>query len=826
MFPCMVAMAVPAKPGMWRNIKLAGGTEVKAELCGDEFTSWYRAADGRCFEKISGANLFEERNMLQISAKATMQKKRAQNVAVPQPLAKKSLNKASYFGSKKCLVILAEFPDCPFSFDLDQHQKLVNQVNYNDPELGFIGSVRDWFRAQSYNQFDIDFDVVGPFTMGQNYAYYGAHSAEGNNDSHVATMIGEAVVAADPYVNYQDYDWDGDGEAELVFVIYAGRGEASGGNDDTIWPHKWDLYSAYYYGDGPSYQYLDGTYVNTYACSCELQNGGVNREDLNEGATPQINGIGTICHEFSHCLGLPDYYDVEYTGFQGMGYWDVMCSGSYLGNSFIPCGYTAYERQYCGWLNITELTENTTVSALHPIVNNPEAYAIYNDANRNEFFVIENRQKTGWDAALYGQGMLVYHVDYDADMWYANAVNTNSRGNDHERCTFIPADGVKTYYYASDIAGDVYPYGTNNSLSYNTNPALDIYTPFQGQYVLPKGIYNITRNGSNISFDFMNHIEDPTAVSFSADAIELAQGQTAQFAIQMEAEGVSAVQFNLTLPQGLSLVEEAGTPVYTLSRTTSNQHQASFHQDAQGIWHVVVVSSSNQVFSGKEGKIITLQVKAAADAPVGSSNLSVTNIVTSTANSLSKQPDNVLTNATVVAATKYQITFVNYDGAVLQSSEVAYGETPVYTGTTPTKAATAEYSYIFAGWSPEVVAATANATYTATYTDAANIYQLVYKVDGEVYAQEAVAYGSAIVLIDEPTKEGYIFSGWSGYPADLLMPAHDVIIGGSFVVDGIMGIYSKAPENAVYDLLGRKVDVLKKGNIYLQYNKKVMILQK
>lgn len=482
----VAAVAVPAKRGLWRNLPLANGTEVRAELCGDEHASWFRAEDGRCFMKMANQAMYEEVSPLELKTRASQLMAEGRDAAQTE-----APNRASYIGQKKCLVILAEFPDCPFTFGYEQHQQLVNQVNYTDEELGFVGSVRDWFYAQSYGNFDIEFDVAGPYMMSHNYAYYGEHSSWGGSDRRAGEMIKEAVQQANADVNYKDYDWDNDGEAELVFVIYAGRGEASGGNDDTIWPHKSSISSRF-----------DNTYIRTYACSCELRGGGVNRVDPDEDETPLINGIGTICHEFSHCLGLPDYYDVDYTGFEGMGYWDVMCNGPYLGDSFIPCGYTAYEREYCGWLTMTELKNDSTVAEMPAVTESPVAYVMYNNANRNEFYVMENRQQSGWDAGLYGSGLLVYHVDYNKQVWNSNAVNTNSRGNDHERCTFVPADDRKPASSVSGIAGDLYPYKTNNKLSYNTRPATDIYAAWHGKNLMFKGLFNIERVGNLMKFDF------------------------------------------------------------------------------------------------------------------------------------------------------------------------------------------------------------------------------------------------------------------------------------------------------------------------------------
>ena len=126
-----------------------------------------------------------------------------------------------------------------------------------------------------------------------------------------------------------------------------------------------------------------------------------------------IEGIGTICHEFTHCLGLPDIYDTAYGGGYGMGYWDLMNSGSYNSNGYIPAGFTSYEKMYCGWSQPIELKNDTVITGMKPLSEGGESYIIYNDANRNEYYLLENRQKTGWDAGIPGNGLLVIHVDYD-----------------------------------------------------------------------------------------------------------------------------------------------------------------------------------------------------------------------------------------------------------------------------------------------------------------------------------------------------------------------------------------------------------------------------
>ncbi len=222
-----------------------------------------------------------------------------------------------------------------------------------------------------------------------------------------------------------------------------------------------------YYTTRPSY---NGTKLNTYACSNELSG-------LAESGS--ADGIGTMCHEFSHCLGLPDMYDTEYTGNYGMSYWSVLASGCYLGSNsgFEPAGYTSYERMFCGWLTPIELNSETNVSGMKGLSEGGEAYIIYNAGNSNEYYLLENRVQTGTDSALLGEGMLVLHVDYNKSLWSKNWVNVTGSSylnNVHQRLTIIPA--VNYFTQTSMAIGcDPYPYTGNTRLDNTSTPAATTY---------------------------------------------------------------------------------------------------------------------------------------------------------------------------------------------------------------------------------------------------------------------------------------------------------------------------------------------------------------
>ena len=356
-------------------------------------------------------------------------------------------------GKKKGLIILVQFSDKKFkdSHDLTFYKGVANEPGFTT-EDGFHGSVRDYFKAQSNGVFDVEFDVVGPVTMPNGYAYYGQNAGI-SGDARAGEMVAEACKAIDGEVNFADYDWDGDGEVDQVFALYAGMGEASGGSEDTIWPHKWTLSDS----DYGSKLNLDNVDINTYACSCEMT------LDDRDNYKETVDGIGTICHEFSHCLGYPDMYDTSQYGASnfGMDRWDLMDYGSYNDGGFTPSGYTAYEKWVAGWITPVELTEDTEVTALKPTSEGGEAYIIYNSGNKDEFIILENRRQTGWDAAQFASGLMAMHVDYDEKVWYENTVNNDS---ERQRCTIFHADNSATTD-TTDIMGDLYPYGGNDCLN-------------------------------------------------------------------------------------------------------------------------------------------------------------------------------------------------------------------------------------------------------------------------------------------------------------------------------------------------------------------------
>ena len=480
-------MAVPSKPGQWKTIKLTDGTEVRAQLAGDEHVHFWMAEDGTKYVKDGDSETYvviDNETVAARSAARRSKMKTGKRLRVPR---KATIGERThYLGQKKGIVILAQFTDVKYKSgnNLAKYKRILNEAGYN--EGSFKGSVADYFKAQSANQFELDFDVVGPYTMTNSQSYYGKNDSQGN-DMRAEDMIIEACQQADAEVNFADYDWDGDGVVDQVFVVYAGKGEADGGGSNTIWPHMWSLVEA-----GKELT-LDDTKIENYACSCELSGSG------------SIDGIGTFCHEFSHCMGFPDFYDITYeSGWMAMDDFDLMCGGSYLGNGFVPCGYTAHEKMMCGWQEPTVLADNDTiVQNVKPMSEHGETFIIYNDAHPDEYYMLENRQKTGWDASYPSLGLMITHVDFDLAIWQANVPNTKvsnseaseyglNKGNDHQRMSIVCADNRATSYTTSN---DLYPYQYNDSLTATSKPAATLFNNnSEGKKVLQGAVLNITQN--------------------------------------------------------------------------------------------------------------------------------------------------------------------------------------------------------------------------------------------------------------------------------------------------------------------------------------------
>lgn len=333
----------------------------------------------------------------------------------------------------KGLLILVNYADITFNSSNNQlaFDSLANSDNYT--YNGATGSCKAYFKAQSNGQYEPKFDVIGPITLPQNSAYYADNDAAGN-DQYVVDFVVDACKGADALgVDFSQYDNDNNGIVDFIYIIYAGYAESEEAGATTMWPHNWDLISALYFGYSNTDEYyansetdfklpsFDGKLVNAYACSNELRK-----------ATNKRAGIGTICHEFSHVLGLPDYYlttaypitNQRYTP----GAWSLMGYGNYLNDGNTPPNYSVYDKYYLGWLTPTVLatSQSLTIPAdgetTYMLTRN-EKHVEEGAYRTDTVYYIENRQLEGWDAYLPGHGMLIWQVIFNEEDWFNNCPN-------------------------------------------------------------------------------------------------------------------------------------------------------------------------------------------------------------------------------------------------------------------------------------------------------------------------------------------------------------------------------------------------------------------
>lgn len=455
------AIAVPAYRGWTTGVTIDGKT-VEIRQVGDENGHYWENRAGEMMV-LNEAGQWERRSEEEKVRKQEARVERARmraNYIKGEELEVRGAHRAQKVGeanlAPRGLFILVSYDNFSFRATRAAMDSMMNAVHYTDN--GATGSARQYFINQSNGQYQPIFDVVGPVKVSKTQRYYGENDYS-DNDKHAGDLIVEACKLADEKfdVDFSLYDNNNDGYIDFVYVIYAGKGEADGGKPETIWPHSWDITSAMYYGSC-TYDYediiFDGKYLSSYACSSEL-NGQNQRE-----------GIGTLVHEFSHVLGLPDFYDTQYsTNYSECytpGMWDVMDYGSYNGGGHCPPNYSAWEKHFFGWNTPKALTDSVDVMLS---TGYEDSYQI---SKHNELmswtctdtlYYIENRQQTGWDSYLPGHGMLVWRVVYDDNEWAYNSANNTAR---KPRYTLISSDGSKGVHpiyteYEQDGMGTPWP---------------------------------------------------------------------------------------------------------------------------------------------------------------------------------------------------------------------------------------------------------------------------------------------------------------------------------------------------------------------------------
>ena len=457
------AWAVPARRGEIVKTQ-PDGTQIVVYQHGDEHFHWMTNEKGEWLKMdVDGFyRVTEALSAEQIEAKRMAAPSRAAQAATPLNIAPRGL------------VILVNFTDVAFETDKAEMDSMLTGKNYTRDYSYFYrgkkqsitskGSAWQYFYDSSNGHYDPQFDVIGPVTVSKNMAYYGKNVSD--FDAAPWTMVKEACQLVDDSVDFKQYDNNNDGYVDFVYVIYAGYGEADGGDKNTIWPHSYWLLEA-----GITCK-LDGKYVDLYACGNEM-----------DSRTNYHTGIGTFCHEFSHVLGLPDLYETTgYGTYKTIGAWSILDYGPYNNDGNTPPAYSAYEQFFMGWLmprlivdaENVELEELQASNSALLISSSDQHNLIGNDPKPTTFYLLENRQQVGWDEYLPGHGLMLTKVQYSQDKWEQNTVNNSSS---RMGVDLIEADGKKPSSSSNGYtgkAGDLFPAGATEYLGITNHSIEDV----------------------------------------------------------------------------------------------------------------------------------------------------------------------------------------------------------------------------------------------------------------------------------------------------------------------------------------------------------------
>ncbi|MBR5102224.1 MAG: M6 family metalloprotease domain-containing protein [Muribaculaceae bacterium] len=496
--------AITAVP--WSNsVNQPDGTKIDLTIHGDEFFHYTTTTDGytvsknqqgfwvysqkvgeRVVESAIVAHDVAQRNAQETQFLASLPKyltdtDQRTNALNARQARHKLLGKIPFdLDAFKGLVILVNYNDYKFAKNNanDFFNEMINKENYEGYNPSnyygrYTGSVHDFFYDNSMGLFSPHFDIVGPIEVD-----YSVDDPKATSYAHA--IFAQALEKADDEVDFSQYDNDHDGYIDMVYFIVPSTGShADPDHPDHLWPHAWAFY---YYQD----MNLDEVKPMSYACSTEF---------LSE-IYGIYDGVGTMCHEFSHVLGLPDLYDTDYEQHgqsNDPGNWNVMAGGPHNNYGRTPAGYSIYERYTLGFADIPVIDQEGSYT-IYPQQTHNEGYII-KSPNEKEFFLLENRQtNTKWDAAIPGHGLLVWRLDStDVNYWHSNKVNAYA---DHNCFECVSASGQKT----RESQADPFPgSGMVTFLSSVTNPPLLTWDMKNCEFALE----NIAETDDVITFDII-----------------------------------------------------------------------------------------------------------------------------------------------------------------------------------------------------------------------------------------------------------------------------------------------------------------------------------
>lgn len=393
-----------------------------------------------------------------------------------------------------------------------------HNVNYYN---SIFSNMKSYYQEVSYGQFNLNASVTDKvYTLDHEMGYYGQNS---NSVERNVFLVNDSIAKADPDVNFSLYDY--------FIVIHAGSGEETDINDDSPWDiwsnhigiyHLWQVLGQVIITD-------DGKWINEISIIPETQD-----QDGYWGS--DITGVA--CHEFGHDLGWPDLYDVGYNS-DGIGIWGLMGGGAHLNEGKTPSHPSAWSKVFMNWVDPIEITQNTQNIIIRNVESYPDIYKItVPNTNGNEYFLIENRQKTGYDRYIPHGGLLIWHIDESViyqnigggfTRLEANSVNVNPnhKGVDLEEASSTQELDNPNDYNSGDSNDPWYsnqagftPYSNPNSNSYS-NQNTEIF------------ITEITGSSQNMMFSVRLEEREVAIIKPEVNSSWVQPGETGSFEFQL-----------------------------------------------------------------------------------------------------------------------------------------------------------------------------------------------------------------------------------------------------------------------------------------------------
>ena len=579
----LIAQAVPAKPG-WHTVTQSDGSTLQVQAAGNAFNNALLTRDGLTVARGSDGDFYyisAVTGLTTVRAHEVDQRSGSENAFINVQRGSLTMTNKPYImphekgklgvggsnaeagvpalGQRRIPIILVEFKDKKFN---NTRQDIIDAMLTGNESVG------QYFRDQSNGMYEPDFEVFGIYTLSQNREYYGGHQGN-DNDKGLGWLVTEACqLATADGVAFSPYDTNNDDYCDVVIVIYAGVGEAQASwiHPEAVWPCNWSLSAAYYYGSGGNGAFRPSSgdpIVDNFAVFNELYGSNDN------GTT--IDGIGTFAHEFGHCLGLPDFYDTGDGDHYGLGDWDIMCMGCYNNDGFTPPGYSAYEKNFMGWIEL--ITPNPGTYYTLPVWNQKnastdKALCITSDLNSNEFFILENRKKQGWDRYAPGEGIMITHVTYNADRWWGDSPNNE----DIQLMTLMNADNSWSYY---DEATDLWPQNGKTEFTDTSTPAAKLNMNSRGAITgragyLGKPVTDMVINqDGTASFWYMKGSVTTPTITVTADAIDCGD-------VMMTASGDQTIKvFGQALTGNISVTLDDPSGVFSVNTAVITSADAS-----------------------------------------------------------------------------------------------------------------------------------------------------------------------------------------------------------------------------------------------------------